>query len=122
GLPFLELEYLEGGSLDRQLDGKPWPARKAAELVECLVLGMTEAHRLGLIHRDLKPGNILLDAVGRAKITDFGLAKSLDPGSARTRTDSILGSPSYMAPEQPAGKTKEVGPRADIYALGAILY
>ena len=122
GLPFFELEYVDGGSLDRRLNGTPWPARRAAELIEPLARGVAEAHRLGIVHRDLKPGNVLLAADGTPKITDFGLAKSLAADSGLTRTDSIMGSPGYMAPEQAEGKTKQVGPLADVYALGAILY
>jgi eukaryotic-like serine/threonine-protein kinase len=122
GLPYFELEYVDGGSLDRRLNGTPWPARRAAELIEALARGVAEAHRLGIVHRDLKPGNVLLMADGTPKITDFGLAKSLAADSGLTRTDSIMGSPGYMAPEQAEGKTKHVGPLADVYALGAILY
>jgi WD40 repeat protein len=91
-------------------------------LVEALALGVAEAHRQGIIHRDLKPGNVLLAPDGTPKIADFGLAKALDKDSGLTRTDSIMGSPSYMAPEQAAGHAKLVGPAADVYALGAILY
>ncbi len=122
GLPFFELEYLEGGSLDRQLDGTPWPPRRSAELVEALARGVAEAHRLGIVHRDLKPGNVLLSADGTPKITDFGLAKSLASDSGLTQTGAIVGTPDYMAPEQAEGITREVGPLADVYALGAILY
>ena len=122
GLPYFELEYVPGGQPGRRLDGTPWPARRAAELVEPLARGVAEAHRLGIVHRDLKPANILLAADGTPKLTDFGLAKSLASDSGLTRTDSIMGSPSYMAPEQAEGKTKQVGPLADVYALGAILY
>ena len=122
GLPFFELEYIDGGSLDKTLDGTPWAARRAAGLVELLAGAVAEAHRLGIVHRDLKPGNILLTADGTPKITDFGLAKSLGTDSGLTATDSIMGSPSYMAPEQAAGQTKQLGPPADVYALGATLY
>src|SRR5262249_10006757 len=79
-------------------------------------------HRQGVVHRDLKPGNILLTSDGTAKVADFGLAKLLNADSGVTRTGSVMGSPSYMAPEQAEGKTKDVGPAADLYALGAILY
>jgi serine/threonine-protein kinase len=122
GLPFFELEYLDGGSLEKRLDGTPWAPRTAAALVESLTRGVAEAHRLGIVHRDLKPGNVLLAADGTPKITDFGLAKSLTNESGLTRTDSILGSPEYMAPEQAEGKAKEVRAAADIYALGAMFY
>jgi serine/threonine protein kinase len=122
GRPFFELEYIEGGSLDRRLDGTPWTPRRAAGLVEALARGIAEAHRHEIVHRDLKPGNVLLAADGTPKITDFGLAKSLAGDSGLTQTGAILGSPDYMAPEQAEGRTKEVGPLADVYALGAILY
>jgi WD40 repeat protein len=122
GLPYFELEYVEGGSLDKRLDGTPWPALRAAGLVEVLARGVAEAHRQGIVHRDLKPANVLLAADGTPKITDFGLAKAVNTDAGLTATDSILGSPSYMAPEQAEGKARQVGPLADVYALGAILY
>ena len=122
GLPFLELEYSARRQPGPDLDGTPWPARRAAALVEALARGVAEAHRLQIIHRDLKPSNILIAADGTPKIADFGLAKSLNVQSGLTATDSILGTPSYMAPEQAEGKVKQVGPLADVYALGAILY
>jgi serine/threonine-protein kinase len=122
GRPYVELEYLEGGTLAARLDGTPWPRRLAAQMVETLALALAEAHRMGIVHRDLKPANILLTEDGTPKITDFGLAKSSDLDLNLTRTNSILGSPSYMAPEQAEGRAREVGPGADIYALGAILY
>jgi eukaryotic-like serine/threonine-protein kinase len=122
GLPFLELEYLSGGSLDRQLDGTPWPAKRAAHLGEQLARGSAEAHRLGIVHRDLKPANVLLTADGTPKITDFGLAKTLGTESGLTQSELIMGSPSYMGPEQASGQARQAGPAADIYAVGAILY
>jgi tetratricopeptide (TPR) repeat protein len=122
GLLFLELEYAEGGSLDGQLDGTPWHPRRAALLVEPLARAVAEAHDRGIIHRDLKPANVLLGAAGIPKIGDFKLAKLLNAESRFTQTDSVLGSPSYMAPEQAQGLSRQVGPSADIYSLGAILY
>jgi WD40 repeat protein/tRNA A-37 threonylcarbamoyl transferase component Bud32 len=122
GHPFFEMEFVGGGSLADRLDGKPRPPGDAARLVETLARAMAEAHQQGIVHRDLKPGNILLTPEGVPKVADFGLAKLLNVESGLTRTDSVLGSPSYMAPEQAEGKTREVGPAADLYALGAILY
>ena len=122
GYPFLELEYVEGGSLADRLDGTPMNPDEAAHLVERVARAMAEAHRLGVVHRDLKPANILLATGGAPKVADFGLAKTVDHASGITRTESILGSPSYMSPEQAEGKTRDVGPAADVYALGAILY
>jgi tRNA A-37 threonylcarbamoyl transferase component Bud32 len=122
GLPFFALEFLEGGSLAQKLQGSPLPAQEAAQLVERLARAMQAAHERGIIHRDLKPANVLLDQAGRPKITDFGLAKRVDAGTGLTRTGAIMGTPSYMAPEQAAGQGKEVGVAGDVYALGAILY
>ena len=104
GLPFFELEYVGGGSLADRLDGAPGPPREAARLVETLARAIAEAHRLGIVHRDLKPANILLTADGAPKVTDFGLAKVLDATSGLTRTEAVLGTPSYMAPEQAGGQ------------------
>jgi WD40 repeat protein/Flp pilus assembly protein TadD len=128
GRPFFSLELAEGGSLAQRLDGTPFPARQAAELVETLARAMHSAHRRGIIHRDLKPANVLFTAEGMPRITDFGLAKQLEgePGvlapGGQTQSGAILGTPSYMAPEQAAGRSKAIGPAADIYALGTILY
>ena len=120
--PYFELEHVEGGSLASRLDGTPWSATDAARLIETLSIAMQEAHRIGIVHRDLKPGNILMTAEGNPKIADFGLAKLLGGGSDLTRTEWILGTPSYMSPEQAWGHAREVGPSCDVYALGAILY
>ncbi|HVS38481.1 MAG TPA: serine/threonine-protein kinase [Gemmataceae bacterium] len=122
GCPFLSLEYVDGGSLAMKLDGTPWRPRPPAGLVETLAQAVHLAHKAGVVHRDLKPGNVLLTAEGQPKVTDFGLAKKLDDAAGPTQSNAILGTPSYMAPQQAGGKSKEVGPAADVYALGAILY
>jgi serine/threonine-protein kinase len=123
GNPYFSLEYVDGESLQKKVDGTPQPARLAAEVTRSLASAMHAAHQRGIIHRDLKPANVLLTQAGVPKITDFGLAKRIDDReSGTTRTGAILGTPSYMAPEQAQGRTKETGPEADIYSLGAILY
>ncbi len=122
GQPFFVLEYLAGGSLDRLVAGTPQPPRQAAELVQALARAVQYAHERGIVHRDLKPANVLLAEDGTPKVTDFGLAKLADREGGQTRTGDVLGTPSYMAPEQAQGKAREVGPAADVYALGAILY
>ncbi len=172
GTPFFAMELVEGGSLAARLDGTPWPAGPAAELIEALARAVHHAHQLGIIHRDLKPANVLLqtgftaesaesaerktekekkekegrpsgeEGVGRPvpslsspsalsalsavkwvpKITDFGLAKRLDREAGLTQSGAVMGTPEYMAPEQAAGKGRGVGPAADVYALGVILY
>jgi tetratricopeptide (TPR) repeat protein/tRNA A-37 threonylcarbamoyl transferase component Bud32 len=122
GMPFLVLEYAEGGSLDQRTADGGLPPAEAARLVEALGRAVHCAHERGILHRDLKPSNVLLTADGSPKLTDFGLAKLLDVGTGPTPTDAFLGTPSYIAPEQAAGKTREVGVGADVYSLGAILY
>jgi serine/threonine protein kinase len=120
--PFLELEYLGGGSLAARLDGTPRPPIEAARLIETLARAVAQAHRLGVVHRDLKPANVLLTEDDVPKVSDFGLAKSLHEDSGLTATGAIVGTPSYMAPEQAEGRVREVGYPADIYALGTMLY
>ncbi|HEV3257250.1 MAG TPA: serine/threonine-protein kinase, partial [Gemmataceae bacterium] len=122
GLPYCALEFVDSGSLAQQLAGTPLPPRRAAELVRTLAGAIHAAHEKGIVHRDLKPNNVLLTAHGTPKITDFGLAKKLDAATGQTATGAVMGTPSYMAPEQATGQGKGVGPAADIYALGAILY
>jgi WD40 repeat protein/tRNA A-37 threonylcarbamoyl transferase component Bud32 len=119
-VPYFSLELVEGGSLHGKLAGTPQPPNQAAALVETLARTVQYAHEHGVVHRDLKPGNILLSADGTPKIADFGLAKQERP--ELTATGAVLGTPSYMAPEQAAGDNRAVGPLADVYALGAILY
>ncbi|MHB1426446.1 MAG: protein kinase domain-containing protein [Gemmataceae bacterium] len=124
GLPYFSLEYVEGGSLAQKIAGKPLPAREAAQLLEMLARAMQYAHEQHILHRDLKPANILITINGIPKITDFGLAKRLEENeeSSKTRTGTLMGTPSYMAPEQAEGRTRDIGPLSDQYALGAILY
>jgi hypothetical protein len=122
GCPYVVLEFVSGGSLAQQLDGTPMPPRRAAQLLVDLARAVQHAHERGIVHRDLKPSNVLLTEAGVAKIADFGLAKLLDAEQGLTRTGAVLGSPSYMAPEQAAGKVRAIGPATDVYALGAILY
>jgi WD40 repeat protein len=121
GCAFISLEHLEGGTLTQKLRGLPQPPAEAAGLVRTLAQALHHAHERGVVHRDLKPGNVLLAADGTPRITDFGLARLVEAGPGLTATGAILGTPSYMAPEQAEGK-KEVGAAADVYALGAILY
>jgi serine/threonine protein kinase/tetratricopeptide (TPR) repeat protein len=158
GCPFFSLEYVEGGSLNHYLDGRPVDARSAARLLLTLARAVQFAHDKGIVHRDLKPANILLQKTGTTnhtkntkydlppenkspsadfsysfnsrdswfnllpKIADFGLAKQLDEDDRLSRDGDVLGTPNYMSPEQAAGSTKDIGPRTDVYALGAILY
>src|SRR5262245_22762904 len=129
GRPFLALEYVAGGSLAERLAGRPVPPADAARLAAALAEAMHLAHRRNLVHRDLKPANVLLAGrvdtpVGRCqpKVTDFGLVRQLDADSGQTFDGVVMGTPSYMAPEQAEGRARSAGPAADVYALGAILY
>jgi tetratricopeptide (TPR) repeat protein len=122
GMPYFSLEYLSAGSLAKVIGGKPQSPAEAARIVSTLAGAADVAHKRGIIHRDLKPANVPLSHDGTLKITDFGLVKRLESDSSQTRTGSILGTPSYMSPEQARGETHNVGPAADQYALGAILY
>jgi WD40 repeat protein len=122
GRPFFSMEYCSKGSLEKKTAGQPLPPRQAAELVESLARAVHAAHGKGVVHRDLKPANVLLSEDGTPKISDFGLAKKLDVPQGQTHSGDIMGTPNYMAPEQARGLSKQVGPAADVYALGAILY
>ena len=120
--PFLALELLDGGSLADRLAHTPQPGRSSAELMVTLARAIHDAHLAGIVHRDLKPSNVLFSSKGIPKISDFGLAKLSEAQSTQTITGLIMGSPSYMAPEQARGHSKNVGPAADVYSLGAIFY
>jgi serine/threonine protein kinase len=121
GQHFFSMEFIEGISLARKLASGPIDGRAAANYVRRIARAIHHAHRHGIIHRDLKPSNILLDGEDEPHITDFGLAKRLDGAGDRTRTGAVLGTPSYMSPEQAQGR-RDLGPASDIYGLGAILY
>jgi eukaryotic-like serine/threonine-protein kinase len=150
GQPFLALEFVSGGSLDRRIRGTPQSPAASARLIETLARAVHAAHEKHVVHRDLKPANILLQTDSTAedaetrrggadgsplrssvpsavwsfvpKVTDFGLAKQLDADTGQTRTGEVMGTPSYMAPEQAEGRIQAIGPATDVYSLGAILY
>src|SRR5262249_18717826 len=110
GVPYCSLEFLEGGTLAERLVRAPLLAREAAELVATLARTLGAVHRVGIVHRDLKPANVLFAADGTPKVTDFGLAKRLEVEDGQTMTGQVMGTPSYMAPEQAQGKTHLIGP------------
>jgi tetratricopeptide (TPR) repeat protein len=145
GRPYFSMELVEGETLAAHVAGNPQPAAEAANLVELLARAVQHAHSRGVVHRDLKPANVLLSCNGLSgsgsdssvrepinrerpltgvvpKISDFGLAKRLDLPAAQTQTGAVMGSPSYMAPEQTGRSRHEIGPAADVWALGATLY
>jgi tRNA A-37 threonylcarbamoyl transferase component Bud32 len=122
GQHYFSMGYVEGESVAARIAGGPLPPRQAADLVKAVADAVHYAHQHGVIHRDLKPANILLDSAGRPRVTDFGLAKRVEAGSQVTTTGQILGTPSYMPPEQAAGKASQIVPASDVYALGAVLY
>jgi WD40 repeat protein len=121
GLPYFTLEFCPGGTLADKVRAAPLAPTDAARVVAQVARGVAAAHAAGVVHRDLKPENVLLAADGTPKVTDFGLAKRVEGDSGLTHTGAIMGTPSYMAPEQAGGK-KDVGPAADVYAIGAVLY
>ncbi len=122
GQHFFSMGFVEGQSLSDRLRNGPLPPKEAAELLQRITEAIAYAHSQGVIHRDLKPANVLLDKQGNPKVTDFRLAKNLESESGLTRTSSVMGTPSYMPPEQAGGANEQVGPRSDVYSLGAMLY
>jgi eukaryotic-like serine/threonine-protein kinase len=122
GQPFIAIQFIDGPSLAQRLAQGPIPPESAARIVAAVARAVHHLHFKGVIHRDLKPSNVLLDGQGQPYVTDFGLVKMLAGDSHKTTTGAILGTPSYMAPEQAAGRTLEIGPLTDIYSIGAVLY
>lgn len=122
GRPFFSMKLINGLTLsDRLLDG-PMPEREAAELIATIARAIGFAHRQGIVHRDLKPSNILIDDDGTPMVSDFGLAKRFGVENDLTRSGMVIGTPSYMSPEQASGRRDDVGPASDIYSLGCVLY
>src|SRR5215831_8444893 len=119
---YFSMNIIEGGQLDEVVRREPMPIRDAVELIAKLARTVHYAHELGILHRDIKPGNILLDAKGEPHLTDFGLARLLETKSTVTHTMDVLGTPSYMAPEQASGHNAAISSVTDVYGLGAVLY
>src|SRR3989441_489546 len=122
GACYFSMKFIEGGQLDKIIGNELIPLRKAAKLMAKLAHTLHHAHQNGVLHRDVKPGNILLDAKGEPHLTDFGLARLVETESTVTRTLEVLGTPSYMAPEQAAGNNAQLTSATDVYGLGAVLY
>jgi len=122
GACYFSMGLVEGEQLDAIVKDEPMPVRRAAEFIAKLARTVHYAHEHGILHRDIKPGNVLLDPKGEPHLTDFGLARLVEAESTVTGTLEVLGTPSYMAPEQAAGETKKLGKATDVYGLGAVLY
>ncbi len=122
GLHFFTMALVDGQTLSAKLNDGPLPIREAASIMQSVAEAVAYAHSKGVIHRDIKPGNILIDRTGQPRVSDFGLAKQISIDSELTTTGQILGTPSYMPPEQALGKVHEIGELADVYSLGAVLY
>src|SRR6476661_1806987 len=122
GSCYFSMKFVEGGQLDEVARREPIPIRRAAELIAKVARTVHYAHQHGILHRDIKPGNILLDAKGEPHLTDFGLARLVESESSVTRTLDVLGTPSYMAPEQAVGNNAAVSSVTDVYGIGAVLY
>jgi len=122
GSCYFSMKFVEGGQLDEVVRRAPMSVRQAAELIAKVARTVHYAHEHGILHRDIKPGNILLDANGEPHLTDFGLARLVETESSVTQTLDVLGTPSYMAPEQAVGNNAAVSSATDVYGLGAVLY
>ena len=122
GACYFSMKLIEGGQLDKVVGSELMPGRKAAELIAKLARTLDYAHQHGVLHRDVKPGNILIDVKGEPHLTDFGLARLVETESTVTRTLEVLGTPSYMAPEQAVGNNTQLTGATDVYGLGAVLY
>ncbi|MCA9130320.1 MAG: protein kinase [Planctomycetales bacterium] len=122
GLPYISMQLVDGGTLHDRIQAGPLPLAESAQLVKTIADAVHYAHQRGILHRDLKPANVLLDQDSKPYVTDFGLAKQMGNSVEVTRSGAILGTPSYMSPEQAMGRVKSLSVAADIYALGAILY
>src|SRR5438445_790827 len=122
GSCYFSMKFVEGGQLDEVVRREAMPIRQAVELIAKVARTVHFAHKHGILHRDIKPGNILLDAKGEPHLTDFGLARLVESESTVTRTMEVLGTPSYMAPEQAVGNNAAVSSATDVYGIGAVLY
>src|SRR4051794_13460091 len=122
GSCYFSMKFVEGGQLDEVVRHAPMPIRQAAELIAKVARTVHYAHQHGILHRDIKPGNILLDQKGEPHLTDFGLARLVETESTVTRTMEVLGTPSHMAPEQAVGNNSRVSRATDVYGLGAVFY
>jgi eukaryotic-like serine/threonine-protein kinase len=122
GSCYFSMKFVEGGQLDAVVRREPMPVRRAAELIAKVARIVHYAHEHGILHRDIKPGNILLDVKGEPHLTDFGLARLVESESTVTRTLEVLGTPSYMAPEQAVGNNDAIRTATDVYGIGAVLY
>jgi TolB-like protein/predicted Ser/Thr protein kinase/Tfp pilus assembly protein PilF len=122
GSCYFSMKFVEGGQLDEVVRGEPMPLRRSAELIAKVARTVHYAHEHGILHRDIKPGNILLDGKGEPHLTDFGLVRLVETESTVTRTLEVLGTPSYMAPEQAVGNNDAISSVTDVYGLGAVLY